>query len=175
MINPTPQTPANKEGFDAISYFTRLCRENRLCAANGFKPAVASTPMSLEGVLQQMKSTANFIAIDDTNDGNVSVSDGGFFKRTTYTVWILARHKALDMNDRQEALNLCRTIYRQFLARVLKDKYQWELDFTYLLTDQVDTRELGAYFLNGATGVEFHLDVQQPIDITYNPDEWQQL
>ena len=33
--------------------------------------------------------------------------------------------------------------------RIIIDKMKWENDFTYLLSDQVDNREIGAYFING--------------------------
>lgn len=82
------------------------------------------------------------------------------------------RYKLNDMNDRQEKLNTCRKIFRQFLSRIIIDKMKWENDFTYLLSDQVDNREIGAYFINGLTGVEFHIDVSEPLDLVYDNEEW---
>ena len=100
-------------------------------------------------MLANMSKGRNFIVIDDTNDGNVAINgDGSFRKVVTYTVWILMRYKFNDMNDRQEKLNTCRKIFRQFLSRIIIDKMKWESDFTYLLSDQVDNREIGAYFIN---------------------------
>lgn len=174
MINPEIQTPQQQAGFDAMTYFNALTRQNRLCQEKGFKPVMASSPMSLEGLLQEMKTTARFVAIDDTNEGSVFENSGGYFKNTTFTVWILSRYKFGDMNDRQEQLNLCRNVYRQFLARILHDKYQWSLDFTYLLNDQVETRELGAWFIDGLTGVEFHLTIQEQLSLTYDDTLWQE-
>lgn len=172
MINPEIQTPATQAGFDAMTYFRNLTQSNRLCVAHGFSAASCSGPASFEGLLSQMMDVENFVVVDDTNEGNVTASDGGFFKRVTYTVWILARYAYNDMNDRQEKLNLCRTIFRQFLSKILIDKYQWQMDFTYLLSDNVDTRELGAWFINGLTGMEFHLDVQEPLDLVYDGEQW---
>lgn len=172
MIDPSIKIPEIKAGFDAMSYFKDMTEKNKLASEYGFTTVACSGPFSLEGLLLNFKNKTNFIAIDDTNEGNVFASDGGFFKNVTYTVWILARYKFNDMNDRQVKLNLCRVIYRQFLTRILKDKYKWQLDFTYLLGSNIDTRELGVYFVNGLTGIEFHLDIQTPLDLTYNNDEW---
>ena len=41
-----------------------------------------------------------------------------------------------------------------------------------MLSDQIDSREIGAYFINGLTGVEFHLDVSEPLNLEFNYEEW---
>ena len=69
-------------------------------------PTTCSSPLSFEGMLQNMAKSKNFVVIDDTNEGNVAVNgDGSYRKVITYTVWILMRYKEFDMNDRQEKLN----------------------------------------------------------------------
>ena len=160
MIKTEINTPSVQVGFDAFSYFRDLAKRNKLCCELAFIPT-------------NMSKSRNFIVIDDTNDGNVAINgDGSFRKVVTYTVWILMRYKFNDMNDRQEKLNTCRKIFRQFLSRIIIDKMKWESDFTYLLSDQVDNREIGAYFINGLTGVEFHIDVSEPLDLVYDNEEW---
>ena len=173
MIKTEINTPSVQVGFDAMSYFRDLTEQNMLTSQLGFIATTCSGPMSLEGLLTNLMKSKNFVLIDDTNEGNVAINgDGSFFKIVTYTVWILMRYKPNDMNDRQEKLNTCRKIFRQFLSKILIDKYQWQSDFTYLLSDQVDTRELGAYFINGLTGVEFHIDVREPLNLKFNYGEW---
>ena len=163
MIKTEINTPSVQVGFDAFSYFRDLAKRNKLCCELGFIPTTCSTPQAFEGMLANMSKGRNFIVIDDTNDGNVAINgDGSFRKVVTYTVWILMRYKFNDMNDRQEKLNTCRKIFRQFLSRIIIDKMKWESDFTYLLSDQVDNREIGAYFINGLTGGEFHIDGSEP-------------
>ena len=173
MIKTDINTPSVQVGFDAFSYFRDLTKKNKLTQELGFLATTCSSSMAFEGMLANMQKSRNFIVIDDTNDGNVAVNgDGSFRKIVTYTVWILMRYRLNDMNDRQEKLNTCRKIFRQFLSRILIDKMKWESDFTYLLSDQVDNREIGAYFINGLTGVEFHIDVSEPLDLVYNNEEW---
>ena len=173
MIKTEINTPSVQVGFDAVSYFRDLTQKNKLTSELGFLPTTCSGPHSFEGLLTNLMKSKNFVLIDDTNDGNVVINgDGGFFKVVTYTVWILMRYSNNDMNDRQEKLNMCRKIFRQFLTKMIIDKYKWESNFTYLLSDQVDTRELGAYFINGLTGVEFHIDVREPLNLEFNNEEW---
>ena len=174
MINTDVKTPDTQVGFDAFSYFRDLTKLNKLTSELGFTPTTCSTPASFEGMLQNMAKSKNFVVIDDTNEGNVAINgDGSYRKMMTYTVWILMRYKQFDMNDRQEKLNTCRKIFRQFLSKIVIDKYNWQEDYhTYTISDQIDSREIGAYFINGLTGVEFHLDVSEPLDLEYNYEEW---
>lgn len=174
MIKTEIKTPENQVGFDAFSYFRDLTKLNKLTSKLGFISTTCSTPASFEGMLQNMAKSKNFVVIDDTNEGNVAINgDGSYRKVITYTVWILMRYKQFDMNDRQEKLNICRKIFRQFLSKIVIDKYNWQNTYnTYTLSDQIDSREIGAYFINGLTGVEFHLDVSEPLDLEYNYEEW---
>ncbi len=174
MIKTEINTPEVQVGFDAFSYFRDLTKQNKLTSELGFKPTTCSSPLSFEGMLQNMGKSKNFVVIDDTNEGNVVINgDGSYRKVMTYTVWILMRYKEFDMNDRQEKLNTCRKIFRQFLSKMVIDKYNWQNDYhTYTLSDQIDSREIGAYFINGLTGVEFHLDVSEPLDLEFNYEEW---
>ena len=34
-------------------------------------------------------------------------------------------------------------------------------------------RELVEYFISGCTGLYFMIDVSEPIDLSYNADEWE--
>ena len=123
MIKTDINTPSVRVGFDAFSYFRDLTKKNKLTQELGFLATTCSSPMAFEGMLANMQKSRNFIVIDDTNDGNVAVNgDGSFRKIVTYTVWILMRYRLNDMNDRQEKLNTCRKIFRQFLSRILIDK-----------------------------------------------------
>ena len=174
MISTDVKTPDTQVGFDAFSYFRDLTRQNKHTSELGFTPTTCSTPASFEGMLQNMAKSKNFVVIDDTNEGNVAINgDGSYRKVMTYTVWILMRYKQFDMNDRQEKLNTCRKIFRQFLSKIVIDKYNWQDNYnTYTLSDQIDSREIGAYFINGLTGVEFHLDVSEPLNLEFNYEEW---
>lgn len=159
--------------FDVITYFKGLCVKNKLAKVHKFYPCVCSGINSLEEVLQAFRRESAFFAVDDTNDGVTERRSGGFFKKRTFTIFIMKRYKFDDMTDRQTQLNICRQIYRQVHSRLLLDREQLNNELVYLNTDNVYSRELGEYFISGCTGLYFMIDVSEPISLIYNDDEWE--
>ena len=82
------------------------------------------------------------------------------------------RYEMLDMDDRRKVLDLCRTIFSQLVSRMIVDAYDMSNNLIYLETDNIMSRELGQYFLNGCTGLYFMIDVSEPVNLKYNPEEW---
>lgn len=58
--------------FDAISYFMSMAERNRLAVDNHFKPVVISNSDNLEGLFKDYRDADRFVAISDTNSGNLS-------------------------------------------------------------------------------------------------------
>jgi hypothetical protein len=54
----------------------------------------------------------------------------------------------------------------------LVDKERFDNNLIYMNTENVFSRELGQYFLNGCTGLYFMLDVSEPLELVYNKEEW---
>jgi hypothetical protein len=166
---------ANKEGitlFDAIGYFKNLCSLNRLARKTGFYPCSCSGIDSLEEVLDLFRTHSCFFAVDDTNDGVTERRSGGFFKKRTFTVFLLHRYEFGNMSDREKALSICRELYRQIHSRLLVDKERFDNNLIYMNTENVFSRELGQYFLNGCTGLYFMFDVSEPLELIFNEEEW---
>lgn len=159
--------------FDAIGYFKNMCSRNRLAKAHNFYPCICSGINSLEEVLENFRRQSAFFAVDDTNDGVTERRSGGYFKKRTFTIFIMKRYTFNDMEDRQRALDICRQLARQIHSRMLLDGEDLTNDLIYLNTDNVYSRELGEYFINGCTGLYFMIDVSEPIDLSYNADEWE--
>lgn len=159
--------------FDAIGYFKNMCQRNKLAKAYNFYPCACSGINSLEGVLENFRKQSSFFAVDDTNDGVTERRSGGFFKKRTFTIFIMKRYAFGDMSDRQASLDICRQLARQVHSRMLLDREDLSNDLIYLNTDNVYSRELGEYFINGCTGLYFMIDVSEPIDLSYNADEWE--
>ena len=159
--------------FDAIGYFKNMCNRNRLAKAHNFYPCICSGINSLEEVLENFRRQSAFFAVDDTNDGVTERRSGGYFKKRTFTIFIMKRYTFNDMEDRQRALDICRQLARQIHSRMLLDGEDLTNDLIYLNTDNVYSRELGEYFINGCTGLYFMIDVSEPIDLSYNEDEWE--
>lgn len=158
--------------FDAIGYFKGAAAKNKLAKSNGFYPCSCSGINTLEEVLAKFKKESAFISVDDTNDGVTERRSGGFFKKRTFTVFIMKKYKYGDMNSRQASMDICRELSRQIHSRMLKDRENMGSKFIYLNTDNVYSRELGEYFINGCTGVYFMVDVSEPINLIYNAEEW---
>ena len=158
--------------FDALHYFEGLAQQNRLCRLNGFKPVFCSGPDSIEGIMQQFQKTANFVCIDDTTDQNLYSKGVTFFKRRVYTVFILASYKWDDMEDREEKLNLCREIFRQFVSRMIWDKNNAaDDDMEFLKVEEVYSREFGRYTMGGVTGLYFMVENDEPESLDYEDEE----
>lgn len=158
--------------FDSIAYFKGLCEHNKLAIAHDFFPCQCSGINSLEEVQQNLRRQTAFLAVDDTNDGRTVRRGGGFFKKRTFTVFLFMRYKHGDMADRQEKLNICRDLFRQIHSRMLRDEHDLENDMIYLNVNDVMSREMGGLFLTSCTGLYFMTDVMEPIDISYDADEW---
>ena len=160
--------------FDALHYFERLAQQNRLCRENDFRPVFCSGPDSIEGIMQEYQKTANFVCIDDTTDQNLYSEGVSYFKRRVYTVFILASYRWDDMEDREQKLNLCREVFRQFVRRMIWDRAQREVegdDMTFLNVEKVYSKEFGRYTMSGVTGLYFMVENDEPESMEYEDEQ----
>lgn len=151
-----------------------MAEHNKLAQEKGFVPVTISNSDNLEGLFEEYRDNDRFVAISDTNSGNLSSSDGayGFSKRRAYTVFILSAYEYDNMQSRQEELDLCRELFHQFVSRIIRDKYQYEEKMMYFDTHTIPNQEIGRYYLSGMTGLHFTLYVQEPIDLVYDDEQW---
>lgn len=158
--------------FDALNYFEQLARQNKLCKENGFMPVFCSGPESIEGIMQQYQKTANFVCIDDTTDQNLYSEGVSYFKRRVYTVFVLAAYRWDDMKDREDKLNLCREVFKQFVKRMIWDRAQREDDETaFLNVEKIYSKEFGRYTMNGVTGLYFMVENDEPASMEYEDEQ----
>lgn len=159
--------------FDSEKYFSSLCEANRLAQTNGFKFCTCSGIESLQGPLDRFKTDRAFFCLDDTNDGALfQGKGGGWYKRRTFTVFILHRYTFRDEADRASQLAICRNLFRQIMSRMIIDADDLQNELVYLHTDNVVSRELGQYFMNGCTGLYFMIDVSEPVNLKFDNSEW---
>ena len=161
--------------FNALAYFEHLAKTNRLAKENAFLPCFCSGPENIEGVMQNFRKQKNFIMIDDTTSQNTYSRGVTFFDKNVYTVFILAHYHIDDMQDRQEKLELCRRIFRQFHSRMIFDKENMDYGdvMEWLDVSSVYSREMSRYSMNGVTGLYFMVNNDEPIDLTYDSNEWE--
>lgn len=162
-----------KHLFDSEKYFSEMVAANRLAAEHGFKFCTCSGIESLQGPLEQFRRQNAFVCLDDTNDGAMFMGrGGGWYKRRTFTVFILHRYSMQRETDRIEKLTVCRSLFRQMMSKMLVDADDMQNELIYLGVGNVLSREFGQYFMNGCTGLYFMVDVDEPIDLTYDNSEW---
>lgn len=161
------------EQFDALEYFKHLAESNKLAKDNGFIVDFCSGPEALAPAMANFRDAANFIFIDDTSAGNTHSNKVGWFDKSVYTVFIIA---GWDMrkNDYNKKLRLCRTIFRQLLSKVIHDIKQrtYGDELVYLQINNVYTNEFGRYSFNGATGMMFMINNEEPTNLIYDPEQW---
>lgn len=162
-----------KNLFDAEAYFAGICEKNRLASEKGFHFCTCSGIESLQGPLDAFRTKRAFFCFDDTNDGAMfQGKGGGWFKKRTFTVFIMHRYTMRDLKDRAAKLDICRQLFRQVMSKMLVDADDLKNELVYLATDNVMSRELGQYFLNGCTGLYFMIDVSEPVNLVYDKEEW---
>ena len=77
----------------------------------------------------------------------------------------------LDFNT--AALDTCRELFRQVHSYLLRDSVLQQAEITYLGVGEIKSQELGGQFLNGCTGLLFMLPVDEPINLCFEPTEWE--
>lgn len=162
------------DNFDAVAYFYSMTEHNRLAKEKGFLPVTISSTDNLEGLFEEYRDADRFVAVTDTNSGNLSSADGayGFSRHRAYTVFILSAYEYGNMQSRQKELELCRTLFHQFVSKIIRDKYLYEEKMMYFDTHSIPNQEIGRYYLSGMTGLHFTLYVQEPIELIYDDGQW---
>ncbi len=162
-----------KELFDAEEYFRCMVSRNILAQEKAFFFCTCSGPQNLEGCLDGLQQENAFVCMDDTSDGALfQGKSGGWYKKRTFTVFILHRHEFNNMDDRREKLSLCRRLFHQMVSKMIVDADDLSNELVYLQTSSVMSREIGRYALSGCTGLYFMVDVNEPLDLVYTPEEW---
>lgn len=157
---------------DMHRYFADMAKRNKLADALNFCTVSCSGINHLDGVLDRYDAAANFIAVDDVCDEATFRDGGGWFKRKLYTVFLLMRFEHGDENDRREKMETCRELLRQFQSGMLRDAADFVREGLYVHHEDIRSRELGGIFLTDCTGLYFMLYVDEPIDIAFRPEEW---
>lgn len=162
-----------KQLFDYIGYFRSLYEHNVLAQTSGFRFCTCSGPGGLQGMLQQFRTANAFFCVDDTCDGCITRQrNGGYFNTRVLMVYLLHRYNIKTMDSYQAALDVCRRLLQQLMSRMIIDEDALSNEMVYLRSDSLRTNELGQYFLNGCTGLYFRVEVNEPVDLTFDASQW---
>ena len=165
-----------KDAFDDLQYFVEIAGKNRLIKENGFYCGFCSGPEGLDQVMAEYRDHANFFLVDDTTSGNTFGAKPGWFDRKVYAVYIIVGYELGNEEKYKVALNLARRIFKQVLSRVIYDKASMKYGqaLMYLNLATVFSQEYGRYSFNGATGLFFQLQNNEPLNLVFDPNEWEE-
>jgi hypothetical protein len=158
--------------FDAHSYFEEVCLKNRLSVGGGYRFCRVTGQSHMEEVIQHFRTEKAYFCIDDTENGHLMQTGGGYMERRTYTVFLLKKFPFGDMKAQHAALNECRQLYRQIMKKLIRDRRRLENEMTYLKMDSIPFYEIPGYFISGCTGLYFMVTVDIPVELCYDGTEW---
>ncbi len=164
----------NMELFDAEEYFKNLSAKNKLCKKEDFKFCTCSGLENLEEAISSFRKEKSFFIFDDTTEGQeFKGRGGGYYHQRLFTISLMRRYRIDDMKDRTEQLAVCRSVFKQVVSRLLRDKEN-TAKLTYLKTDKILYREYGRYMFSGCTGLYFIVECSEPENLCYNAEEWEE-
>lgn len=161
-----------KDLFDFKAYLKGLVGKNKLARQEGFVACTCSGLAYLEGALSLMRKERAFVCLSDTSEESTAKHGGAWFTRRVFTAFVLARYDTRDGEDYTRKLALCRELFRQLHSRFIQDEGRLQSDLCYLAVDDIKSRELGGQFINGCTGLYFMVALDEPSDLQYRAEEW---
>ena len=165
-----------KDSFDDLQYFVEMAGKNKLVKANNFHIGFCSGPDALDQVMAGYRDFSKFFLVDDTTSGNTFGAKPGWFDRKVYTIYILVGYELGNEEKYKVALALARRIFKQLLSRVIRDKasYKFGQALMYMNLDTVYSQEFGRYSFNGTTGLFFQLQNNEPLNLVFDQNEWEE-
>jgi hypothetical protein len=158
--------------FDAHNYFREICRTNKLATAGEYVFCRVTGMSGMEEAIQKFKTAKAYCCIDDTEDGTLIQTGGGYMERRQYCLFLLKKYPVGNMDAQHVALDECRRIYRQIVKKLIRDRHRLENEMTYLKLDRIPFYEIPGYFLSGCTGLYFMITVDIPTELCYDNNEW---
>jgi hypothetical protein len=126
----------------------------------------------MEELLQHFKTAKAYFCIDDTENGVLIQTGGGYMERRQYTIFLLKKYPLNNMDKQHAALNECRQIYRQIVKKLIRDRRLLENEMTYLNLKELPFFEIPGYAFSGCTGLFFKVTVDIPTELCYDSNEW---
>lgn len=159
--------------FDCEKYFRNLTELSRLAIEGRFFFGLCSGIGGLEDAIQEFSYQDAFVLLDETTNGALFRGrGGGWFKRRTFTIFILKRYDRLSMEDRRSKLEECRRLFLSMISRIIADEHRFGSDQTWFDTSTILCKEFGASLLNDCTGLFFTINMDEPVRLIVSEDEW---
>ena len=151
-------------------------RRSILARAGGFVFGTCSGISGLEDAIDHFTTDNAFFLFDETTNGVlVRGQGGGWFKRRTFTVFLLKRFLRTRMEDRREKLEECRALFASIVSRIIADEHRFGRPQVWFDTSAILSKEFGGTMLNDCTGLFFTINMDEPTELTIKTDEWTDL
>lgn len=158
--------------FDFHNYLRQIVDKNRLAQAKSFYFSTCTGIDGIEGLLAEFSTQANFVLSDDITTGETFEHSGAWFRRRTFTIFVLSRYDFANEVQRDESLDVCRELSRQLQSRFLRDRWYYLTEQVDLKVDNMPSTEISQFFANGLTGLYFMISIDEPLNLCYNAEEW---
>ncbi len=156
--------------WDAVEYFRSV--NSRLKLTRDKYEFCRSTGLAnLEELISGAQKHQNFTVVDDSDDGVTVRKGGGYFNRRSVIVYILTKYNFKSLEDRANKLNEVRKIHTRFLSRLIHDSNVMP-ELSYLDKSRIPYHEVPGYFIAGTTGLYFVITVDEPVDLQYDNEDW---
>lgn len=158
--------------FNAYPYFEAI--HEKLKQLEGFRFCRVSDKNTLEELISNARTATAFFCVDDTEDGQIMPSAGGYVERRIYFVWILKKYNSkgsAGMLNQDETMNYCRDVYRNIVSRLINDRDQCLAGLTYV-SDRFPFWEIPLMLFPEVAGLYFSITVDTPVSLCMNHDNW---
>lgn len=156
--------------WDAAAFFEKLTASNKFAKKNVFVFERVSSLEGFHNLISRAVSTKAFVAVSDTSSGGLDLNNSPHTRRVK-TVFLFMRHKADDMDARQDRLNKMNELFRQFMSVLIQEKTRLRENSIYL-DDRISFSEIDKYFYTGGACAFFQIAVDTFTNLVYDPDEW---
>lgn len=158
--------------LDFHQYLADLLSKNRLATDNNFHVGTCTGIEGIEDVINNFRRSSAFVLIDDITTGETFRTGGAWYERRTLTIFILMRHAHLDERQRIERQGICRNLRRQIQSRIIADAHLHQDTLAVIDLERMPTTDIDHFAASGCTGCYFMINIDEPVNLCLNPDEW---
>lgn len=158
--------------FNCYQYFEGI--HSSLKELESFKFCRVSDKKTMEELISNSRTANAFFCVDDTEDGQIMPTAGGYVERRVYFVWILKKYHSksvVGMLSQDETMKYCRYIYQNIVSKIIFDKDHCRSGLTYI-SDRFPFWEIPLMLFPETGGLYFSITVDTPVNLCINPDNW---
>ena len=157
--------------FNFEAYVEDLTARNRLAADLGFRFHVVSGTDGLLDAMESLMDSSAFVAVSDDALTSGEASSTPSLVRQKLIIFVM-RHAVGDDRARAKCLHTLRELARQFLARMLNDRWILAADRGVMFEEEFQITEPDKYFFSGAACLILNVAYHFKTSLIYDADLW---